>query len=687
VSETCDFEFTRDDARPRFDDLDDDEFDELWSTLLDNRGVDGEAWSCPHDGVDGGNCLFHRDPDTVDGDDQVRALREALAEGGRERVRFVGARFADFDLEGVDLTADTDARVDFVCARFAGEADFEGCTLPAPTFVGATFEGRAWFDDATFRGRTYFDHVTFCAEPRFVDAAFRSTTSSNGTASFEGATLDDGATLIDAAFDHDLTFDEVDATGAVTFHGATVGRNVVANDAVFRGDLYLSAVTVDRDLRVEGCEFFATVDLSRSRVAYELDVARCWFYRDETDVDRDPTEVAPVTPVDDRDPVDLDRLTCDVLRFTDCVFFRELRCVQATVETLGLFETRFASAVDLSRARFALVGSREAWFGGRTKLVGCRVDRSEFRETTFDDYLNAQQSTLTNADLSGCEVGRGTFAHADLTAANLSGLDLPGVDLSSATLSRAVLKRTDLRGADLSGAALGDVHLDDETRLLHPPVDAPSTQRRPRIGLREAVPFLSPDESYCGPDPEFEPTGDLADLEVDWPDADPDEAKTLYRTIETVAGDNSRPTLQSRAFVRGQDLRHAGLGGEGPLLRYLFSRLQRGVFVYGESFARVVVVSLAVVLLFGLLYPLGGLTATVAPDGTTTPLTYARVAEEPVLLWRSVYHSAMMFATGNRYGGVEATTTLGQAVTSVEALLGPTMLALVVFVLGRRAAR
>jgi hypothetical protein len=47
----------------------------------------------------------------------------------------------------------------------------------------------------------------------------------------------------------------------------------------------------------------------------------------------------------------------------------------------------------------------------------------------------------------------------------------------------------------------------------------------------------------------------------------------------------------------------------------------------------------------------------------------------------------MMFATGNQYGGVVATNGPAQALTSVEALLGPTLLALLVFVLGRRAAR
>ena len=95
-------------------------------------------------------------------------------------------------------------------------------------------------------------------------------------------------------------------------------------------------------------------------------------------------------------------------------------------------------------------------------------------------------------------------------------------------------------------------------------------------------------------------------------------------------------------------------------------------------------IGLGCILGFGLLYPLGGWIET-AGDGT--PVTYGRIAMDPELLWQSVYHSAMMFATGNQYGGVVAKNGLAQAITSVEAPLGPTLLALLVFVLGRRAAR
>ena len=603
MSGTCDFSLTRDDARPRFDDLDDEEFDERWSDLLDDRGVEGEAWACPHDGVDGGNCVFHRDAGDVDGDEQVRALREAVEAGTDERARFVGARFGDVDLAGADLTLDGDTRVDFLCATFTGEADFEGCALPEPTFVGARFEARARFDGASFAAGATFDHARFDAEARFVEATFENTVSTTGTASFDAVSFGAAARFVEAGFDHDVELRGVDCAGPVTFLDATVVGDLGVTGGTFEDAVYLSSLTADGDVLVDDCTFFGRVVASGARVANRLRLDDCRCYRDEADADVD--DVADAAPTRDHDSLQFDRVDCDLFGVGDCSVFREFDCSNARVETLFLGrsdvfgETAFLDTVDLGGARLSALATRGATFHGRVTLVNSTVSRGELVDTRFDGFLNANQSALRNVDLSESELSGATFEHADLTAANLSGLDLRGVDLSSATLSRVVLYGTDLRGADLSAVALGDVHLDDETRLLHPPVDSLADEYRLPLWLRDALPFVSSARSCCCPDPAFEPTDDVPAAVDDWTDRD--EAKTMYRRIETAAGDNSRSTLQSRAFVRGQDLRYEQIRSEGSALdaRYLFSRLQRGVFVYGESFARVVVVSLAVILLFG----------------------------------------------------------------------------------------
>ncbi len=683
----CDYVLTREEARDRYDRSEDD-FDELWTSIVESRGLDGEVWSCPHDGVDGGNCVFHRDPGEIDGDRQAEALLEALAaversprDGGHRHNQLVGATFGDLDLDGADLSLPDTARVDFFCATFAGAADFTGCRLPAPTFAGAVFEGRTQFDDAIFEGRVFFNHARFDAETTFDGATF------DETVSFDEATFAVDTYLVRVTF-ADVAADGPRSTAPVSFYESTVQGDFDLTDGTFDEPLYLSSMTVEGDLELEECEFFESLTVSDTQASDRLVTQSCQFYRTATDATVD--EIAGATPTDadtDYSPVRYNRVETDFFAFDDCRCFREFTCASARADTLYLQESAFLDTVTLASLRLSTLATRDAWFGDLVKLIDCRIPRAEIEETVFDGHVNGTHATLTNASFPDSELGTVNFRQADLTAADLSDTSLRGADLSSATLSRAVLKGADLRGADLAGAALGGVHIDEETRFLHPPVDEIAAEYSLPLWLRDAVPLGSSTESYCGPDPKFESTDEAPAANDDWPDRD--AATTLYRRIETVAGNHGRSTLQRRAFVRGQDLRHKQIRQSSSALdaRYLFSRLQRGVFVYGESFARVVVVSFTIIFVFGLLYPLGGLTSTVAPDGTTTPLTVARVLDDPLLLWRSVYHSAMMFATGNRYGGIEATTTLGQAVTSVEALLGPTMLALVVFVLGRRAAR
>jgi uncharacterized protein YjbI with pentapeptide repeats len=704
---------TRSDARARFDvdKLDNvDNFDEYWTAILDNRGVDGDVWTCPHDAVDAETCPFHGDAQAVDDEQQVEVLVRTLAgveqrgrDGGERRNQFVGATFGDLDLSGADLSLPGDARLDFLGATFAGEADFEACSLAAPTFAHATFEACVCLDDATFRGRTFFDQARFAEKARFVGATFE------GAASFDGAEFEARTELIRVAFESDVSFDDIDCAGEITLYESTVDGDLSLMDWMCYERVMLSDTRVGGDLSLMDWTSYERVVLSDTRVDGRLAVERCQFYRDEADADVDITDASPPDWYADSDPIQFDGVECDFFALVDCACFLPVDCSNVTVETLFLNDSQFLDAVNLTDARIATFGTRTTWFGERLRVVNARVETSEFERTVFDGDFAAHRARLTdtsfpgselqtarfeNANLSGADLsgldlrGPVRFRFANLSRADLSNLDLRGADLSSTTLNRAVLHGTDLRGADISAAALEGVHIDDDTQFLHPPVGEFDETHLIPSGIRTAIPFVPTGGSYCGPDPEFDPPA-VKDREVDWPEVNETVANTFYRQIERIAGDQGRPWLQSRAFVRKQDLRYAQLreAEPSPKLRYWFSRLQRGVFVYGESFARVVVVSLLIILIFGLLYPLGGWTSTIGPNGSTAPLTYARVAEDPVLLWRSVYHSAMMFATGNRYGGIEATTTLSQAITSVEALLGPTMLALVVFVLGRRAAR
>lgn len=128
-----------------------------------------------------------------------------------------------------------------------------------------------------------------------------------------------------------------------------------------------------------------------------------------------------------------------------------------------------------------------------------------------------------------------------------------------------------------------------------------------------------------------------------------------------------------------------------PGLSYWFSVLQRSLFGYGERFLRVIMWSLAFVIGFAALNLLGGWIRPVTADGELgRPLAWWRFSgglpEGLYVVWESLYYSTLTF-TALGFGDYRPVGTLGQLFTVAETTLGAVLLALLVFVLGRRAAR
>jgi large-conductance mechanosensitive channel len=146
------------------------------------------------------------------------------------------------------------------------------------------------------------------------------------------------------------------------------------------------------------------------------------------------------------------------------------------------------------------------------------------------------------------------------------------------------------------------------------------------------------------------------------------------------------PDAQSKFFTRRQDMRRIQLRQDGQRLNYWFATAQNAVFRHGESFSRVVGWSLVTMILFSFVYPLGGWIKKEGSTGEVVQVyTYDAIIESPVLLWESFNHSAQLFLTGG--GPLKPTGTVAEMLMFVESLIAPILLALIVFVLGRRAAR
>jgi len=282
------------------------------------------------------------------------------------------------------------------------------------------------------------------------------------------------------------------------------------------------------------------------------------------------------------------------------------------------------------------------------------------------------EAELQRADLEGAELG-----FADLSETTLTAADCEGTRFRNTNLNRGTLENADLTGADFSQAYLYQTRLDgaqiNEETQLHPDGDVGDTST----------------DNACRYDSEVAPKTPTASVAVevaDNADADAKEirarrARSTYTRLEDLARENGFPDLKSEMFIRRQDARRELLWAQGQRTRAIFARVQRALFNYGESFARVVGISAAAILIGWVLYMVTGTVETVGG----TVLTAETVAETPRLGWEALYHSVSVFFAGD--GPFTPTGTAGQVLTAVLRVIGPVLVALLIFVLGRRAAR
>jgi hypothetical protein len=223
---------------------------------------------------------------------------------------------------------------------------------------------------------------------------------------------------------------------------------------------------------------------------------------------------------------------------------------------------------------------------------------------------------------------------------------------------------------------LGDVRIDEDTQFLGHPDDDSDTSPHTFSTIRS--------RPTCVYDPDYQEDNEHEDV---------DKAKSVYRALEELGGKHARPRLQARSFVRRQDLQKKDYWDDATAddasleerliagARWSRARVARATLLYGESPWRVIAWSLGIIFSFALLYPLGGWMKPA--DGS--PITYAQIASNPVEILNPVYYSTLTY-TALGFGDFQP-VGFGRLLTTLETGFGAVMLALLVFILGRRAAR
>lgn len=310
------------------------------------------------------------------------------------------------------------------------------------------------------------------------------------------------------------------------------------------------------------------------------------------------------------------------------------------------------SESDLPRTDFSSANLRNA-----------ELNDANFSEATFD-AANLEGSNISNSDLS----------KSSLTATNCEDVDFINTVLVRASLENADLVDTNLTGAYLYNTGIDGARINDNTQLIDEGnIGEVTLESRCRydtdVHPQEAFETLSLDKTALE---EADNSPKVIQLR---------RARSTYRRLEELARQNGLLELQSTMFKRRQEMRRKLLKTKGESTRWIFAEIQRTLFVYGESFKRIVGISIGVIVFFWFMFLTTGIVETTGGEAII-PDT---VRENPALMWDTLYHSISVFFTGSE--PLNTTGRWGQVVIAVERMVGPIFLALLVFVLGRRAAR
>lgn len=373
--------------------------------------------------------------------------------------------------------------------------------------------------------------------------------------------------------------------------------------------------------------------------------------------------------------------------------FSEAHLDEVNLSETLLFEADFSEAhLHFSNLSDAVIENADF---SEASILGTNFSEASLRWATFSmadlKEVWLPEANLKNADLSRADLGpRGSFDSSNLSGANLengnlSDTNLQGANLLNANLEHATLVRTNLFDANLTnssphGATFTDVQINDDSEirseeirkedarwwqkgLLFPPQRCVYDPEQDREFWMEYVPgfrFLYQKFVENSQHDDHDQLGKAADT---------------YQTFEKLARENARPSLQSEMFVLRQDMQRKRHWYSGEYFKWSFARVSRAVFKHGESLGRIMLSAFLIVLGFGAVYSQFDL--IIDADG--------EFIRDPV---DSIYFSTLTFTTlGLGDFQPSPASEFARALVTTQAALGAILIAVFVFVLGRRAAK
>jgi uncharacterized protein YjbI with pentapeptide repeats len=360
------------------------------------------------------------------------------------------------------------------------------------------------------------------------------------------------------------------------------------------------------------------------------------------------------------------------LRFAD---FTDVALGRADFTDARLDEVNFTDArldeVDFTDADLRFADFIDASCSN-PDFTDARIKFADFTNVDLRGTADFTDAELRKADFTDASLGRADFTDADLRDADLSGANARRASFRHTRLQNAVFTRADCRGATFTSALLYETVFSDTRINATTTFVDPSTTFYNSITARPGCVYEE-NPLTANQLPE-----NVQPLEA---------ARWVYRQLEILNEENALSEAAREFHISKEEAERARYWDRGEYGPWGVKTLMWYFTKHGESVKRVLTWWGGVMLTAGfLLAGLGGVRNAAGTEYAITALSELRtIAGWQEILW-NVYFSITTFST-IMDGGLAPVGPWTRVVVAVESLTGALLVALLVFVLGRRVAR
>lgn len=331
----------------------------------------------------------------------------------------------------------------------------------------------------------------------------------------------------------------------------------------------------------------------------------------------------------------------------------------------------------------------------RSKFRGADLSGAELALTNLSE-AHLPNANLSDSDLEKADLSAADLKNADLLGANLAESDLSGANLQEANLSNATLVDANLTGANLRNATLRYSSLENAILIT---VDCHWTDFRNArfyqavlrdVRINSATQFVTRRDGASGRcDYEQRPEESINEYTVHPYEA----AAWTYRRLQSLHEENALSERARQFHIRKEEVQRKNHYRESNYSRLAITTINKYLTKHGESLRRLLMCWLLTIITFGILYmlPVGGVEDRVGGNNTLTTFKIESIGELFSIggietFGRALYFSTITFTTIG-YANVAPHGILSRILVGFESLIGAIMIALFVYVLGRRIER